>query len=256
VVKIVQDAVPPIPDRYSDDLKALVKLLLQKNPADRPSLKKLFALPFVRTRLESLARQRALPFLDDVAPPPRHRRESSLMAQPTHALDVEAADARPGSRMHRRELSASSRLVPPELHRTVSQDLPPTGGLDASDGSGGAMRRSASTLAFGAMEGADKGRLQTRLDVLATPKKTTGGKHSRSRSSIQFDHVVPPILLDDFASSPSAAAEMYLRHAPSGESADPLSASGRARGHSRTDSSLNDSAGRKTGSRRSSAEAS
>ena len=280
VVKIVTDPVGPIPDMYSDDLKTLVKLLLQKNPADRPSLKKIFTLPFVRTRLERLAVSRALPQLDDTGTSmdgvsPRHRRDSSLLLSSAPEPDEHTTVAKA---RHRRESSLLA-SKPHELNRATSQDMNTNSdsATMASSGEGSSlMRRSSSVMGFLSQEGEARSLprtpgSQTRLDVLATPKKPAGSKHSRSRSSIQFDHNIPPILLDEFASTPAAAAEMYLRTSaktsPVASDTDLApSVLSRSRGHSRTDSylpsvgtssasllSLNDS-GKKNSSRRSSLE--
>jgi NIMA (never in mitosis gene a)-related kinase len=282
VVKIVQDPVGPIPDMYSEDVKALVKLLLQKDPAERPSLRKLFALPFVHTRLEKLARNRALPVLDAdpvsgspkvrSVPPspgggddgtPKHRRESSLSLAPPIPFAAGEEDAhRP---RHRREWSSGGPgLSKPslgaqatlDLKRATSQELPPSELSSGSSTGGSGMRRSSSVMgnlgnlghAGGATSAngppASPSAAQNRLDVLGTPKKPAGSKHSRSRSSIQFDHNTPALLADEFASSSTAqAAERLLRSGIKPDSPLPngdelVSAQARSRSHSRTDSSL------------------
>jgi NIMA (never in mitosis gene a)-related kinase len=48
VYKIVQDNYDPIPDRYSADLKNLIKLLLQKDSKNRPSVVDLIQMPLIR----------------------------------------------------------------------------------------------------------------------------------------------------------------------------------------------------------------
>jgi NIMA (never in mitosis gene a)-related kinase len=88
VQRIVQDEPPPIPKIYSVHLRSLISQLLAKDPKDRPSVKKIFQMPFIRERLEALARQNDLPDLDHPdeenansttgIPSRHHRRDSSL----------------------------------------------------------------------------------------------------------------------------------------------------------------------------------
>jgi len=47
VFKIVQDKQDPIPSTYSDDMKNLVSLLLNKNDKERPSALEILKIPFV-----------------------------------------------------------------------------------------------------------------------------------------------------------------------------------------------------------------
>lgn len=55
VRKICQDEYPPLPDRYSDNLKNLVKKLLNKDPKMRPSCSRIFKMPFIFNILSKLA---------------------------------------------------------------------------------------------------------------------------------------------------------------------------------------------------------
>ena len=55
VYKIVQETQPAIPDIYSTDLRALTTQLLAKDPARRPTASEIFAIPFIRARIEGLA---------------------------------------------------------------------------------------------------------------------------------------------------------------------------------------------------------
>jgi NIMA (never in mitosis gene a)-related kinase len=48
VYKIVQDNYDPIPERYSSDLKNLIKMLLQKDSKNRPSVADLIQMPLIR----------------------------------------------------------------------------------------------------------------------------------------------------------------------------------------------------------------
>jgi NIMA (never in mitosis gene a)-related kinase len=48
VYKIVQDNYDPIPERYSSDLKNLIKMLLQKDSKKRPSVADLIQMPLIR----------------------------------------------------------------------------------------------------------------------------------------------------------------------------------------------------------------
>lgn len=46
--QIVQSSVPPIPETYSPDLRQLVNQMLSKAPEDRPSIRNILEMPFIR----------------------------------------------------------------------------------------------------------------------------------------------------------------------------------------------------------------
>lgn len=48
VFKIVQDKQDPIPNHYSEDMKSLVALLLNKNDKERPNALEILKIPFVQ----------------------------------------------------------------------------------------------------------------------------------------------------------------------------------------------------------------
>jgi len=48
ILKIIRGAYPPIPIKYSYDLRNLISSLLKKNPKDRPSLKAIMRKGFVK----------------------------------------------------------------------------------------------------------------------------------------------------------------------------------------------------------------
>ena len=52
VFKIVQDDPEPIPDMYSAELRELVKKLMTKNPAERPSTAEILKMDYVRDRMQ------------------------------------------------------------------------------------------------------------------------------------------------------------------------------------------------------------
>jgi serine/threonine protein kinase len=51
VYKIVQDKHDPIPSTYSDEMKNLVTLLLNKNDKERPSALEILKIPFVQLHM-------------------------------------------------------------------------------------------------------------------------------------------------------------------------------------------------------------
>lgn len=53
VFKIVKDKVEPIPDIYSDNLKSLVSLLLNKTENQRPQVIDILRLPFVQGHMQN-----------------------------------------------------------------------------------------------------------------------------------------------------------------------------------------------------------
>lgn len=55
VFKIVSQDVPPVPDRYSADVRQLVADLLVKDPERRPSARQILSRPCVRAALKRLA---------------------------------------------------------------------------------------------------------------------------------------------------------------------------------------------------------
>lgn len=52
VYKIVEETPEPIPDRYSDEMKQIVELLLTKEVSKRPTISQLLAMPSVRSKME------------------------------------------------------------------------------------------------------------------------------------------------------------------------------------------------------------
>ena len=50
--------IPPLPPRYSDDLHTLFGMMLQRDPAKRPTTKELLMLPAVRVRARRRVRRR------------------------------------------------------------------------------------------------------------------------------------------------------------------------------------------------------
>ena len=75
VYKIVQETYPPVPDRYSAELKRLVGQLLSKEPDGRPELRQILQQSFIRTRMQHFV-SNALPHRrhPTVHPPCRRRR--------------------------------------------------------------------------------------------------------------------------------------------------------------------------------------
>jgi NIMA (never in mitosis gene a)-related kinase len=57
VMKILKGVYPPIPPVYSEQLKALIAMMLSLNPAKRPNITQILRLEFVRARMEKLAKQ-------------------------------------------------------------------------------------------------------------------------------------------------------------------------------------------------------
>lgn len=48
VLKILRGTYPPIPSNYSNDLRNLISEMLIKDPAKRPSIKKILDKPFLK----------------------------------------------------------------------------------------------------------------------------------------------------------------------------------------------------------------
>lgn len=55
VFKIVSEEVPPIPDRYGDEVRDLTAELLCKDPSKRPTARQILSRPCVRAALKRLA---------------------------------------------------------------------------------------------------------------------------------------------------------------------------------------------------------
>ena len=53
VFKIVQDKQDPLPEMYSDDLKALVTILLNKSDLERPNVLDILKMPFVQGHMRN-----------------------------------------------------------------------------------------------------------------------------------------------------------------------------------------------------------
>lgn len=54
VLKILKGNYPPIPDNYSQELKDLLADMLTKDPAKRPSMRKVLEKEFVSRRISKL----------------------------------------------------------------------------------------------------------------------------------------------------------------------------------------------------------
>jgi len=54
VLKILRGTYPAIPSQYSQDLKDLIEVMLNKNPANRPSLRKILEREFLSRRIQNL----------------------------------------------------------------------------------------------------------------------------------------------------------------------------------------------------------
>jgi NIMA (never in mitosis gene a)-related kinase len=51
VQKILKGTYPPLPEVYSSDLKKLLSEMLIKDPAKRPSIKKILEMPFMKSKI-------------------------------------------------------------------------------------------------------------------------------------------------------------------------------------------------------------
>jgi hypothetical protein len=81
VYKIVQERQPPLPDTYSAELRDLVSSMLSKDPAHRPSLPQILALPCIRGRIQSGLGFKDPPRPDVAAPQPAQVRSMALPQQ-------------------------------------------------------------------------------------------------------------------------------------------------------------------------------
>lgn len=68
VFKIVQDKAPPIPDRYSPELRDLVSRMLCKDPDERIDIEQIFELPFIKERMRLMMEARRRAAAGDSAP--------------------------------------------------------------------------------------------------------------------------------------------------------------------------------------------
>eukprot|EP00761_Pharyngomonas_kirbyi_P009804 gb/GECH01009822.1/.p1 GENE.gb/GECH01009822.1/~~gb/GECH01009822.1/.p1 ORF type:complete len:451 (+),score=141.50 gb/GECH01009822.1/:1-1353(+) len=89
--KILRGVYPPLPSRYSPQLRRLVDWMLQRDPRNRPSINTILRLPFIQARIDS--------FLSNTL----QRREFGGAAAPS-----------PSSPSPRPQPPASSRLSPPQ----------------------------------------------------------------------------------------------------------------------------------------------
>jgi serine/threonine protein kinase len=121
VSKIVQEQPAPIPEFYSEELRSLVGQLLTKDPKERPSAKAIFKMPFIRERLEALAKSNGLPDLgqeddDDgstIGTSSGHYRRDSLMTMgKSKSMELKSSDTGPG---------ANPPLPMPKIRRSNSQ---------------------------------------------------------------------------------------------------------------------------------------
>lgn len=111
VQRIVQEEPKPISDTmYSQDLVKLIASLLEKDPKDRPQIRKVFQLPFIRKRLEVLARSSDLP---------------DLQANQQAAAAAAAVPADDDAILNRRAMSSSQEEMPPlpRIRRASSHHL-------------------------------------------------------------------------------------------------------------------------------------
>jgi len=54
VWKIVQETYPPVPEQYSEDLRQLVQVMLNKDPAKRPTIDDILQRDFIRKRISTM----------------------------------------------------------------------------------------------------------------------------------------------------------------------------------------------------------
>jgi NIMA (never in mitosis gene a)-related kinase len=54
VQKILKGTYPPLPEVYSSDFKKLLSEMLIKDPAKRPSIKKILEMPFMKSKIHEL----------------------------------------------------------------------------------------------------------------------------------------------------------------------------------------------------------
>ena len=196
VSKIVKEDPSPLPEIYSEDLRNLVSQLLAKDPKDRPSVKTIFKLPFIRARLEALAQASDLPDLD------QPEEESTASSGPTSIPFAAGSGHR-----HRREssLSALGKSKSMELSKETAASLtqiPPLPKIKRSSSQAGSMTES-STSAAGSLPTANSPG-PARRESPPNPAKTRH-HHARSRSSILLRSTD-----EEFASSPIISARDRL----------------------------------------------
>lgn len=62
LMNIIRGRVSPIPSKFSQNLRTLVEALLQKDPAQRPSVKQILQLPFIKERLSDFLSDRLVSY--------------------------------------------------------------------------------------------------------------------------------------------------------------------------------------------------
>ena len=70
--KIVQEEPEPIPSHYSPELQDLVRQLMTKNPANRPSTAEILKMPYVRERMQQFVESTEL---DNMMAQPVYRKQ-------------------------------------------------------------------------------------------------------------------------------------------------------------------------------------
>ena len=54
VLKIIRGSYPPVPSKYTYDIRGLIAALFKRNPRDRPSINGILKMPFVQRRIAKL----------------------------------------------------------------------------------------------------------------------------------------------------------------------------------------------------------
>lgn len=108
--KICQDDYPPLPDRYSDNLKNLVRKLLSKDPKQRPSCGRIFKMPFIFKILSKLA-QNITSSDESASQTISSKYDKNLSAIPSMAFSADAISSSSGDSISISTMSATSSSV-------------------------------------------------------------------------------------------------------------------------------------------------
>lgn len=80
VLKIIRGSYPPIPYKYSADIRGLVAQLLKRNAHDRPSINSILKKPFIQKRIEKFLSQEVM--AEEFSHTVIHRKPLGVVGQP------------------------------------------------------------------------------------------------------------------------------------------------------------------------------
>ncbi|KAG6614013.1 NEK protein kinase [Phytophthora cinnamomi] len=115
ILKIVQQDFAPVPPHYDKEVSNLLRMLLDKDPARRPSMEEIFAMPFIRHHMQGLMASGGslkVKVINPIARRPQHGSASAVGRRRLHPKNVSARRSSGEKRKLRLSTPTSSQAAP------------------------------------------------------------------------------------------------------------------------------------------------